>query len=359
MQWQPDMIWFDNARSWGSANYETQKLFMTNVGDEVVPSTSSTTPAASGPITGAVGLSTWATSAAYDDVQVTAADGASLLADDFSSGDGRWTEATAAGSWAVRDGAYVQSDEAAENTLVTAGDEGWQNYDLKVKATKRSGKEGFLVAFGVKDTGNHYWWNLGGWDNTRSGVEKTVDGAKQTVVQDGTTVETGRTHDLRVEVRGRQVTLYLDGRKWGGFTDDKVAEPFRQVVTRDKATGDLILKVVNDQATTARTKIDLGDRAKVDTHRPGDHAGRRPGRGEHGGDPAGQTEDVDLRRSRQSLLVQLPRALGDVHAHQDGVSKAAAAVGNHLLPERRLQPGRFWHARAVRARALGRRKQGS
>ncbi|MFG2891033.1 alpha-L-arabinofuranosidase C-terminal domain-containing protein [Streptomyces sp. NPDC048248] len=262
VQWQPDMIWFDNARSWGSANYETQKLFMTNVGDEVVPSTSSTTPAASGPIAGAVGLSTWATSAAYDDVQVTDADGTSLLADDFSSGDGQWTEATAAGSWAVQDGAYVQSDEAAENTLVTAGDKGWQNYDLKVKATKKSGKEGFLVAFGVKDTGNHYWWNLGGWNNTRSGVEKTVNGAKQTVVQDGTTVETGRIYDLRVEVRGRQVTLYLDGKKWGGFTD-KVAEPFRQVVTRDKATGDLVLKVVNDQATTARTKIDLGDRAEV------------------------------------------------------------------------------------------------
>ena len=82
--------------------------------------------------------------------------------------------------WAVEDGAYVQSDAAAENTLVTAGDKGWHNYDLNVKATKKSGKEGFLVAFGVKDTGNYYWWNLGGWNNTQSAVEKTVDGAKQT-----------------------------------------------------------------------------------------------------------------------------------------------------------------------------------
>ncbi|GHK03144.1 hypothetical protein SY2F82_49410 [Streptomyces sp. Y2F8-2] len=31
------------------------------------------------------------------------------------------------------------------------------HYDLQVKATKKSGKEGFLVAFGVKDTGNYYW----------------------------------------------------------------------------------------------------------------------------------------------------------------------------------------------------------
>lgn len=120
-----------------------------------------------------------------------------------------------------------------------------------------------MVAFGVKDTGNHYWWNLGGWNNTQSAVEKTVDGAKQTMVQDTTTIETGRSYDLRVQVRGRQVTLYLDGKKWGSFTDDKPAEPFRQVVTRDKARGDVILKVVNAQGSAARTKIDLGSGARV------------------------------------------------------------------------------------------------
>lgn len=263
VQWKPNMIWYDNDQSWGSANYETQKLFMRNVGDEVVPSTASGTPATSGPITGAVGLSTWATSAAYDDVKVTGENGETLLSDDFSGGDGRWSKATDKGTWAVQDGAYVQSDEAAENTLVTAGDKSWQNYDLNVKATKKSGKEGFMVAFGVKDTGNHYWWNLGGWNNTQSAVEKSVDGAKQTMVQDTTTIETGRSYDLRVEVRGRQVTLFLDGKKWGSFTDDKPAEPFRQVVTRDKATGDLIVKVVNAQGSDARTKVSLGEGAEV------------------------------------------------------------------------------------------------
>lgn len=263
VQWKPNMIWYDNDQSWGSANYETQVLFMRNVGDEVVPSTASGTPATSGPITGAVGLSTWATSAAYDDVKVTGENGETLLSDDFSGGDGRWSKATDKGTWTVQDGAYVQSDEAAENTLATAGDKSWQNYDVNVKATKKSGKEGFMVAFGVKDTGNHYWWNLGGWNNTRSAVEKSVDGAKQTMVQDTTTIETGRSYDLRVEVRGRQVTLFLDGKKWGSFTDDKPAEPFRQVVTRDKATGDLIVKVVNAQGSDARTKVSLGEGAEV------------------------------------------------------------------------------------------------
>jgi alpha-L-arabinofuranosidase len=266
VQWSPDMIWFNNHASWGSANYEVQKLFMTNVGDRVVPSRASTTPDVSGPITGAVGLSTWATGAAYDDVRVTAADGTVLLDDDFSGDASRWTH-SGGGSWSVQGGQYVQSDEAAENTLVTAGDPAWHDYDLHVRATKKAGKEGFLVAFGVKDTGNHYWWNLGGWNNTRSAVEQAVDGGKSTLVSKAGSIETGRAYDIDITVRGRQVTLYLDGQEWGGFTDDKPAEPFRQVVTEDTRTGDLIVKVVNAQPAEARTAIDLGGARTASTAR--------------------------------------------------------------------------------------------
>lgn len=266
VQWRPDLVWFNNRASWNSANYEVQKLFMNNVGDRVVPSKATTTPDVSGPIAGAVGLSTWATSAAYDDVKVTAADGATLLSDDFSGDASKWTH-TGAGSWSVQDGQYVQTDAAAENTMVQAGDPFWHDYDLHVKATKKSGKEGFLVAFGVKDTGNYYWWNLGGWNNTQSAVEQAVDGGKGTLLTKAGSIETGRAYDIDVKVRGRQVTLYLDGQEWGGFTDDKPAEPFRQVVTKDARTGDLIVKVVNAQPAEARTAIDLGGARVASTAR--------------------------------------------------------------------------------------------
>ncbi|MEV0906593.1 alpha-L-arabinofuranosidase C-terminal domain-containing protein [Streptomyces hokutonensis] len=269
VQWRPDLVWFNNHASWGSANYEVQKLFMNNVGSRVVPSTATGTPSLVAPISGAVGLSTWATSAAYDDVKVTAADGTALLSDDFSGDATQWTH-TGGGSWSLQDGQYVQTDTAAENTMVSAGDPAWHDYDLHVKATKKAGKEGFLVAFGVKDTGNYYWWNLGGWNNTQTAVEQAVDGGKSTLIAKPGTIETGRTYDVDIKVRGRQVTLYLDGQEWGSFTDDKPAEPFRQVVTKDVKTGDLIVKVVNAQSSAARTAIDLGGakvapRAKVTT----------------------------------------------------------------------------------------------
>ncbi|NYI03932.1 alpha-L-arabinofuranosidase C-terminal domain-containing protein [Allostreptomyces psammosilenae] len=263
VQWSPDLIWFDNSTSWSTPNYEVQRLFGNNVGDAVVPSRATGTPALTEPITGAVGLSTWATSAAYDDVRVVSADGTELFADDFSQGAARWTHAVPAGTWTVQDGAYLQTDTAATNTLVTAGDPAWRDYDLHLKATKRSGAEGFLIAFGVRDTGNYYWWNLGGWNNTQSAVEKATAGTKETLIADGTTIETGREYDVHIQVRGTEVKLFLDGQEWGSFVDENTAEPFRQVVTRDDRTGELIVKVVNAQDTAARTRIDLGDGVRV------------------------------------------------------------------------------------------------
>ena len=260
VQWRPDMIWFDNDQSWGSANYEVQKLFMNNTGDQVVPSQSTGDVVQPQPITGAVGLSTWATAAKYDDVTVTAADGTPLFEDDFSGDDSKWTRLANRGSWSVTDGAFVQSDTSALDTLVKAGDATWRDYDLQLKATKTAGAEGFLIAFGVKDSGNFYWWNLGGWNNTQGAVEKATNGGKQTLLAKPNRIETGRTYDIKVSVRGTHVTLYLDGQEWGSFDDDAVIEPFAQVVTRDRSTGDLIVKVVNAQDRQAVTQVDLGTR---------------------------------------------------------------------------------------------------
>ncbi|GGM93541.1 alpha-N-arabinofuranosidase [Terrabacter tumescens] len=257
VQWKPDMIWFDNAASWGSTSYEMQKLFMNNVGNQVVPSTATGSVAQAKPITGAIGLSTWATAASFDDVTVTGADGGQLFADDFSGDASKWTPLAGRGAWSVQNGAYVQSDTGAQDTLVRAGDVSWHDYDLHLKATKTAGAEGFLIGFGVKDTGNYYWWNLGGWNNTQGAVEKAVGGAKQTLLAKPNTIETGRTYDVMVKIRGGQVELYLDGVLWGSFRDDAVTEPFAQVVTRDVAHHQLIVKVVNAQDAPALTTVDL------------------------------------------------------------------------------------------------------
>ena len=36
-QWTPDLIWFDNLKSYGTTNYYVQKLFANNVGTRIAP----------------------------------------------------------------------------------------------------------------------------------------------------------------------------------------------------------------------------------------------------------------------------------------------------------------------------------
>jgi alpha-L-arabinofuranosidase len=258
VDWAPDLIWFDNDEAYGSPSYHVQRLFSRNVGDRVLPSAFEGTSRPVEDITGAVGVGAWNTQVRYDDVKVTSADGTVLLADDFSAGAGAWTPG--AGTWAVQDGAYVQTAQV-EDARSTAGSADWSDYTVELTARKNGGAEGFLVMFGVRDTGNYYWWNVGGWNNTQSAVEKAVGGAKASIATSSTTVETGRDYRLKVEVSGRKITTWLDGVKVNEFTDHAVVEPLYQVVSRDDESGDLVVKAVNAQDTAVRGAVDLGGAA--------------------------------------------------------------------------------------------------
>ncbi|MCI2240655.1 hypothetical protein MO973_34960 [Paenibacillus sp. TRM 82003] len=194
---------------------------MTNVGDSVVPSTATGGVVPVEPIAGGVGLSTWRTAARCDDVRVTTPDGRTLFSDDFSDGAGQWSPVTGTGTWAVTDGAYEQTDTTVENTLVRTGDLGSTDYDVTLEATKTAGDEGFLVGFGVQSGGDHHWWNLGGWNGTQGAVEKATGGAKEALALEPGTIETGRTYDPRIEVRGTTAETTV-------ITGDPAAENTRE-----------------------------------------------------------------------------------------------------------------------------------
>ncbi|MFI7615261.1 alpha-L-arabinofuranosidase C-terminal domain-containing protein [Nonomuraea terrae] len=253
VDWTPDLIWFDNDEAYGSPSYHVQRLFATNVGERVVPSAFEGEAGPVEDITGAVGLGSWNTAVRYDDVKVTAADGTVLLADDFSAGAGNWTPGL--GTWAVQDGAYVQTAQIAD-ARSTAGSADWSDYTIEVTARKTAGAEGFLVMFGVRDTGTFYWWNVGGWNNTQSAIEKAVNGGKSSIATSSHTVRTGRDHHLKIQVSGRRITTWLDGQQVNSVVDDSRVEPLYQVVSRDGKS--VTLKVVNAQDTAVRANVDLG-----------------------------------------------------------------------------------------------------
>ncbi|WP_193605190.1 alpha-L-arabinofuranosidase C-terminal domain-containing protein [Nocardioides dongkuii] len=261
VQWSPDAIWFDNDESWESPNWEVQKLFGNNVGDQVVPSTFDGAVNAPAPIDGGIFLSTWATSAAYDDVRVTENDsGDVLFSDDFSSA-AQWSPQ--AGSWAVDGGRYVQSATGvndARSIITDAYGKDWSNYTLELKATKLAGAEGFMVGFAAGGPNDYYWWNIGGWNNTRSVLQRANGGAANEVVAlEGTGVETGQTYDVKVVVDGTTIELYLDGELQLTYDQAGSSERLFQVVTRDEATGDVVAKVVNTTTSPVRTDVTVSD----------------------------------------------------------------------------------------------------
>jgi alpha-L-arabinofuranosidase/regulation of enolase protein 1 (concanavalin A-like superfamily) len=261
VQWSPDAIWFDNDESWETPNWEVQKLFGNNVGNEVAPSTFDGSGIATQDITGGVFLSTWSTSAAYDNVTVTSNDGGgTLFSDEFADGS-QWTPQS--GSWAAAGGRYVQSSTTvndARSIVTGAYAKDWSNYTLELDATKLAGNEGFLVGFGATGANNFYWWNLGGWNNTRSVLQRASGGAANEVKAiEGHSLTTGQTYHVKIVVEGDQIELYLDGQLQMEY--DQPAPPAKvfQVVTRDERTGDLVAKVVNTSTSPVRTQVEVTD----------------------------------------------------------------------------------------------------
>ena len=98
------------------------------------------------------------------------------------------------GTWEFQDGEYIQT-QLVPNAMSVVADEfwedAWNDYTFEVNGLKTDGAEGFLIMFrsqgmmeprgqGLNDHPPRmeklkprleYWWNLGGWGNTRSQVE--------------------------------------------------------------------------------------------------------------------------------------------------------------------------------------------
>lgn len=261
VQWSPDAIWFDNDESWESADWQVQKMFGNNVGDRVVPSTFDGAVNDPQDVKGGVFLSTWSTSAAYDNVRVKNNDtGETVFSDDFADAS-KWAAQT--GSWSVTGGRYVQSSTTtndARSIITGAYDKDWSNYTLELDATKLSGAEGFLVGFGATGANNFYWWNIGGWGNSRSVLQRADGGsASEVVALEGDSVATGTTYHLKIEVDGTTIRLFQDGVLKLTYDQVDASEQLFQVVTKDDATGDLVAKVVNTATSPVTTQVHVAD----------------------------------------------------------------------------------------------------
>jgi alpha-L-arabinofuranosidase len=253
-RWPINLINFDSTRNFGLPSYYVQKLFAEHRGDVVLPVDVNVPVVQESTRGGGVGVGTWLTQAEFKDMKVTR-DGQTLFAAEPARGTEGWR--LHGGDWKVQDGALRQN-ALGDNIRALVGDKSWTDYTYTLKARKLGGNEGFLSPFLVEDDTAKSWWNIGGWGNTRHALEIGGIVARE---EEGR-IETGRWYDIRIEVRGPSIKCYLDNRL---IHDAKypVAKPLHASATRDQASGEVILKVVNASAEAQPAEIKLNGVTKT------------------------------------------------------------------------------------------------
>jgi alpha-L-arabinofuranosidase len=245
-KWNPDLIDFDSSRVYGLPSYYVQKMFGENRGEVTLPVQVVSPEAAAGPRSGSIGVGTWRTEAEFKDLKVTRAD-QTLFSSNFDSGTQGWS--LHGGEWTAQDGVLRQNGRG-ENIRAFTGDKSWKNYTYTLKARKLSGREGFLIPFLVQDEQAKGWWNIGGWDNTRHGIE--MDG----FFADGVPghIETNRWYDIRIDLNDTGVKCYLDDKLIHDVPYPRTKALYASA-SRAKGGHEIILKVVNGSAQTQPTDL--------------------------------------------------------------------------------------------------------
>ncbi len=257
-QWTPDLIWVDNLRVLRTPNYYVQQLFSRNRGDVVLP-VSIDAKVTEVPAAGRIGLGTRRAAAEFKEVRVQRGKEA-LLVSDFAAGSGGWVGGE---EWSLVRGAYRQPYADASRS-VSAGEFGWSDYTLTLKARKLGGREGLVITVYDDGAGTRAEWILGGSDNTRHAIETQYAEQRQLVAETPGSLETGRWYAIRIVLQGRRMDCFLDGK----LAQSALILPRRTLsvyasATRDEAAGEVILKLVNPGAEPSDVAIRLEGVASV------------------------------------------------------------------------------------------------
>ncbi len=260
--WNPDLINFNAHGAYCTPSYYVQKIFANNIGtvNLLVEDLMNSSKAA---VKGAIGLGTWATQADYDDVRVEDADGTVLINDSLNN-DSAWTSYK--GNWTAANGIYSQTSEETDCRSITESISD-TTYVYSLRARKTGGNEGFLIIFGYQDQDNFYWWNLGGWGNTKHAVERNVAGSKSIVTEVPGSIQTNVWYNIKIEVTPSTVYCYLNDELIQSF-DVPESKLLYTAASLDEANGQIYLKVVNPSASEVKTSLNFkgldGDRVTGD-----------------------------------------------------------------------------------------------
>ncbi len=264
--WRPDMIRFDAGHSFGTPSYHVQQIMANNVGTQNIQFqlTGDRLPATIGH---QLGLSTWSTSAYYQNIRVTDAADKQMYAHKGVADSTHWTtkrpeqpgrRRQMQAEWSFGSNALFQTDERVQGGNIICDAQLGDTYAIELQAVKTGGGEGFLVIFGYADDQNYLWWNLGGWGNSQHAVEQTVNGTRHTLAAAPGHLEEGREYNVRIEVDGVHVRCLLDGQLVHEFSLPDTRSLYA-ATSIDETDGSVLVKLVNPTSAFLPTDINLNN----------------------------------------------------------------------------------------------------
>lgn len=255
--WMPDMIRFNSTSAFGTPSYWVQQLMSSNVGHQNITWTEKGN--AVNVKNTSVGLSSWGTSVSYDNFKLTDLAGRSIYTTDFSNADDyslNWN--ATGGDWNINGGTLNQTNTSMNGNCNVCYNFTGENSIIELDATKKSGSEGFLIAFSYNDPDNYVWWNIGGWGNSQHAIEQCVDGVKTILDTKPGSITNNTTYHLKVIKSADQVYCYVGDSLYHQVTLSDTRRIYTTAALNEKEDT-LIVKLINPNSSVRETSFQFKD----------------------------------------------------------------------------------------------------
>lgn len=226
INWQPDMIWFDNYRVYATPNYYVQKLFMNHQGIaelSVIGEGFENAEVKKRSMKGKFAVKGDQTKVCFTNLKVT--------------------------------NPYTGESKLLNKEVIVSGKDfyiigetEWEDYILEGDAVELEGYKGWQIAFAMEEKNgvdNTCLWTVGGWQNQDMAITERIQGRSSDLTQCLFSVEKNHTYHLRLTVKEGKIWAQVDGKEYlSAERKPVVIEPLYYCASEDK-NGDIILKVVN------------------------------------------------------------------------------------------------------------------
>jgi alpha-L-arabinofuranosidase len=266
--WGVNLIEFDASRSFAQPAYYVQKLFNENRPEVSLGTTlvTGSKPDTIKPLLGGrVGLGSWRTQTEFRDFEIYDAEGKLTFKEDFQNMTNWHTPVE--GKWEVANGVLKQTDKNQDAARIFLAAMVPENGEIRVKARRTGGSEGFLILFNGEKDDRFFFANYGAADNSFHEVQSwgAPEGfAYKRIKSSKGAIESNRWYNLRIVISRDKAEMYLDDQ----LLSSAGLIPLESLFASsgyDSGKHQVVVKLVNYNAGPMETRIRLDGAASVES----------------------------------------------------------------------------------------------